>query len=68
MCAHVWFDFFLSPSFDDLWLLSVESSKEIQAKRVRRWAFSLQELLKDPVGKEHFIKFLEKEFSSENLK
>ena len=42
--------------------------KEIQAKRVRRWAFSLQELLKDPVGKEHFTKFLEKEFSSENLK
>jgi regulator of G-protein signaling len=42
--------------------------KEIQLKRVRRWAFSLQELLKDPVGKEHFTKFLEKEFSSENLK
>ena len=42
--------------------------KEIQAKRVKRWAFSLQELLKDPVGKEHFTKFLEKEFSSENLK
>jgi Regulator of G protein signaling domain len=42
--------------------------KEIQAKRVRRWAFSLQELLKDPVGREHFTKFLEKEFSSENLK
>lgn len=45
-----------------------KSGKEIQAKRVRRWAFSLQELLKDPVGKEHFTKFLEKEFSSENLK
>lgn len=43
-------------------------NKEIQLKRVRRWAFSLQELLKDPVGKEHFTKFLEKEFSSENLK
>ncbi|KAK4006866.1 hypothetical protein OUZ56_012021 [Daphnia magna] len=45
-----------------------KSGKEIQLKRVRRWAFSLQELLKDPVGKEHFTKFLEKEFSSENLK
>ncbi|XP_057380468.1 regulator of G-protein signaling 7-like isoform X1 [Daphnia carinata] len=45
-----------------------KSGKEIQSKRVRRWAFSLQELLKDPVGKEHFTKFLEKEFSSENLK
>lgn len=42
--------------------------KEISARRVKRWAFSLQELLQDPVGREQFIRFLDKEFSSENLK
>ncbi|GBO31868.1 Regulator of G-protein signaling 7 [Araneus ventricosus] len=42
--------------------------KDIPARRVRRWAFSLKELLKDPAGREQFFKFLEKEFSAENLK
>ena len=42
--------------------------KDIPARRVKRWAFSLQELLQDPVGREHFVKFLDKEFSGENLK
>ncbi|KAK4288652.1 hypothetical protein Pmani_038329 [Petrolisthes manimaculis] len=42
-------------------------AKEIPTKRVRRWAFSVQELLKDPLGREQFVKFLEKEFSGENL-
>ena len=42
--------------------------KDISAKRVKRWAFSIHELLKDPAGKEHFIKFLGKEFSDENLR
>ncbi|KOB72416.1 putative regulator of g protein signaling, partial [Operophtera brumata] len=36
-------------------------------RRVRRWAFSLRELLQDPAGKEHFARFLAKEFSLENL-
>lgn len=35
---------------------------------MRRWAFSVKELLKDPAGREQFHKFLEKEFSAENLK
>ncbi|XP_066158777.1 regulator of G-protein signaling 7 [Euwallacea fornicatus] len=43
-------------------------AKDISVRRVRRWAFSLQELLADPVGREHFEKFLDKEFSGENLK
>lgn len=43
-------------------------AKDIPARRVKRWAFSLQELLQDPVGREHFVKFLDKEFSGENLK
>jgi len=42
--------------------------KEISTRRVKRWAFSLQELLQDPVGREQFIRFLDKEFSGENLK
>lgn len=43
-------------------------AKEISTRRVKRWAFSLQELLQDPVGREQFIRFLDKEFSGENLK
>lgn len=42
--------------------------KEISVRRVKRWAFSLQELLQDPIGREQFIRFLDKEFSGENLK
>ncbi|KAE8737618.1 hypothetical protein FOCC_FOCC016917 [Frankliniella occidentalis] len=42
--------------------------KDVSARRVKRWAFSLKELLADPAGREHFSKFLEKEFSGENLK
>ena len=38
------------------------------ARRVKRWAFSLKELLMDPAGREHFSKFLDKEYSGENLK
>lgn len=33
--------------------------------RVERWAFSFRELLDDPVGRAHFLDFLEKEFSGE---
>ncbi|GIY03851.1 regulator of G-protein signaling 7 [Caerostris darwini] len=51
----------------DFWELE-KQTKDIPARRVRRWAFSLKELLKDPAGKEQFYKFLEKEFSAENLK
>lgn len=43
-------------------------SKDIAMKRVKRWGFSLRELLNDPIGREQFTKFLDKEFSGENLK
>lgn len=43
-------------------------SKDIPLRRVKRWSFSLRELLHDPIGREQFTKFLEKEYSSENLK
>ncbi|XP_053681228.1 regulator of G-protein signaling 7-like [Anopheles nili] len=42
--------------------------KDIPMKRVKRWGFSLRELLNDPIGREQFTKFLDKEFSGENLK
>lgn len=43
-------------------------TKDVPCRRVRRWAFSVKELLRDPAGREQFYKFLEKEFSAENLK
>jgi len=43
-------------------------SKDIPQRRVKRWSFSVRELLKDAAGREHFRRFLEKEFSAENLK
>lgn len=47
---------------------SERQTKDVHGRRVRRWAFSLKELLNDPAGREQFFKFLEKEFSAENLK
>ncbi|WAR19436.1 RGS6-like protein [Mya arenaria] len=44
------------------------SARDIPLRRVKRWAFSVEELLKDPAGKDQFSKFLDKEFSGENLK
>uniref|UniRef100_A0A3Q1APN7 Regulator of G protein signaling 6 n=1 Tax=Amphiprion ocellaris TaxID=80972 RepID=A0A3Q1APN7_AMPOC len=45
-----------------------ESLKEPSQQRVKKWGFSLEEALKDPAGQELFLKFLESEFSSENLR
>uniref|UniRef100_A0A665U5Z9 Regulator of G protein signaling 6 n=1 Tax=Echeneis naucrates TaxID=173247 RepID=A0A665U5Z9_ECHNA len=46
----------------------VAESKEPSQQRVKKWGFSLEEALKDPTGQELFLKFLESEFSSENLR
>jgi len=43
-------------------------SKEPSQQRVKKWGFSLEEALKDSAGQELFLKFLESEFSSENLR
>lgn len=43
-------------------------SKDIPVQMAAKWKFSFGELLKDEHGKEEFQKFLEKEFSGENLK
>lgn len=51
----------------DFWELE-KQTRDVPCRRVRRWAFSLKELLRDPAGREQFYRFLEKEFSVENLK
>ncbi|KAL5968277.1 Regulator of G-protein signaling 7 [Taenia solium] len=40
---------------------------ELSIPRVKRWSFSFQELLKDPLGRAKFQCWLEKEFAAENL-
>jgi len=53
----------------DLWELEkVATAKEISSRRVKRWGFSINELLKDSIGRDYFWKFLDKEYSSENLR
>ncbi|XP_072342232.1 regulator of G-protein signaling 6-like [Scyliorhinus torazame] len=53
---------------DDSAFWDMEASKELNQQRVKRWGFSFNEVLKDPAGREQFLKFLESEFSSENLR
>ncbi|XP_050519695.1 regulator of G-protein signaling 7 [Diabrotica virgifera virgifera] len=67
--------FFVAPEYPNPWISDNpdlweqdKMAKDISARRVKRWAFSLQELLYDPIGREHFIRFLDKEFSGENLR
>ncbi|XP_076397050.1 regulator of G-protein signaling 7 isoform X1 [Megachile rotundata] len=67
--------FFIQPELTNPWISDNSEmweqerlAKEVSTRRVKRWAFSLQELLQDPVGREQFIRFLDKEFSGENLK
>ncbi|CAF0941388.1 unnamed protein product [Adineta ricciae] len=53
----------------DLWELEKAGNpKDISSRRVKRWGFSINELLKDPIGRDYFWKFLDKEYSSENLR
>ncbi|XP_013138018.1 PREDICTED: regulator of G-protein signaling 7-like [Papilio polytes] len=52
----------------ELWDQEKLCKDPLPARRVRRWAFGLRELLHDTAGREHFAKFLNKEFSGENLK
>ncbi|XP_041132317.1 regulator of G-protein signaling 6-like isoform X1 [Polyodon spathula] len=53
---------------DDTTFWELEASKEPGQQRVKRWGFSLDETLMDPVGRDQFLKFVESEFSSENLR
>uniref|UniRef100_A0A3B4C071 Regulator of G protein signaling 6 n=1 Tax=Pygocentrus nattereri TaxID=42514 RepID=A0A3B4C071_PYGNA len=58
----------LTHSFTLSYSLCSSLSKDPSQQRVRKWGFSLDEALKDPVGRDQFLKFLESEFSSENLR
>lgn len=52
----------------EFWEMFEKCSREqVAVRRVRRWAFSCWDLLKDPVGHDHFRQFLEKEYATENL-
>ena len=52
----------------ELWEMYERCSKEqVAERRVRRWGFSCWDLLRDPVGHDHFRQFLEKEYATENL-
>ncbi|XP_076802673.1 regulator of G-protein signaling 7-like [Clavelina lepadiformis] len=42
-------------------------AKDITPRRATRWKFSFGELLKDEQGRQQFRKFLQKEYSAENL-
>ncbi|XP_041983835.1 regulator of G-protein signaling 7 [Aricia agestis] len=52
----------------ELWDQEKQCKEPLPLRRVRRWAFGLRELLRDPPGRDHFARFLSKEFSEENLK
>ncbi|XP_071501455.1 regulator of G-protein signaling 7-like [Diadema antillarum] len=47
---------------------STMSLKDVPVYRVKKWGFSFDDLLKDPLGREQLSKFLAKEFSEENLR
>ncbi|XP_075963945.1 regulator of G-protein signaling 6-like isoform X5 [Anarhichas minor] len=49
-------------------LMSYTEHRDPSQQRVKKWGFSLEEALKDPAGRDQFLKFLESEFSSENLR
>ncbi|XP_060243798.1 regulator of G-protein signaling 6 isoform X4 [Meriones unguiculatus] len=72
---YVEYDPFITPAepsnpwiSDDVTLWDIEMSKEPSQQRVKRWGFSFDEILKDQVGRDQFLRFLESEFSSENLR
>ncbi|XP_053622369.1 regulator of G-protein signaling 6 [Plodia interpunctella] len=52
----------------ELWEQEKQCKDPLPLRRVRRWSFGLRELLQDAAGRDHFAKFLSKEFSGENLK
>ncbi|XP_070088630.1 regulator of G-protein signaling 11 isoform X13 [Equus caballus] len=52
---------------DTYWVVNAPSVAAPTKLRVDRWGFSFRELLEDPMGRAHFMEFLRKEFSAENL-
>ncbi|XP_014197094.1 regulator of G-protein signaling 11 isoform X3 [Pan paniscus] len=52
---------------DAYWVMNAPTVAAPTKLRVERWGFSFRELLEDPMGRAHFMDFLGKEFSGENL-
>ncbi|CAB3408546.1 unnamed protein product [Caenorhabditis bovis] len=50
------------------WTLNTDTVEVPTERRVRRWGLSVQELVKDPIGRQVLETFLESEFSSENIR
>ncbi|CAJ0944115.1 unnamed protein product, partial [Mesorhabditis belari] len=51
-----------------LWTLNTDAVEVPTERRVKRWGLSVQELVKDPIGRQVLETFLESEFSSENIR
>ncbi|XP_030840824.1 regulator of G-protein signaling 9 [Strongylocentrotus purpuratus] len=51
-----------------MWTLNTMLVDTPTERRVRRWAISFRELLSDVTGKHEFEKFLQKEYSQENIR
>uniref|UniRef100_A0A9J2P4E1 RGS domain-containing protein n=1 Tax=Ascaris lumbricoides TaxID=6252 RepID=A0A9J2P4E1_ASCLU len=51
-----------------LWVLNTDSVEVPTERRVKRWGLSVQELVRDPIGRQVLETFLESEFSSENIR
>ena len=52
----------------ELWdMYTVCAREQVAERRVRRWSFSCWDMLKDPIGHDHFKAYLEKEYATENL-
>ncbi|KAI1731646.1 regulator of G protein signaling domain-containing protein [Ditylenchus destructor] len=51
-----------------LWTLNTDSVEVPTERRVKRWGLSVQELVRDPIGRQVLETFLESEFSSENIR
>ncbi|KAK6055629.1 regulator of G protein signaling domain protein [Cooperia oncophora] len=52
----------------NLWTLNTDTVEVPTERRVKRWGLSVQELVKDPIGRQVLETFLESEFSSENIR
>jgi regulator of G-protein signaling len=51
-----------------LWALDAIQEGTLTRRRVKRWSFGLEEVLRDAAGLHEFHLFLQKEFSSENIR
>lgn len=65
ICCVNWKEWTLDALLITIWIVSVEVPTE---RRVRRWGFAIQELIRDTIGRQVLETFLESEFSQENIR